>query len=406
MTRQAPTEQASPPAGGRGRWFNRTIIGMGLTSFFSDLGHETATAILPLFLASLGAPAAALGVIEGVSDALSSFAKLGAGWIGDRVASRKPLVVGGYVLTGVATGIFGLATAWPQVLLSRAIGWFGRGVRGPLRDAMLADAVDPALRGRAFGLQGAGDTLGGVLGPAAALLLVSALTYRQTFLLTVIPGLIAALCYAVLVRERGRTRIQPRRFWEALGALPPGFRLFLVAVGLFGAGDFAHTLLILRASQALAPSLGPALAATTAIGLYTLHNAVYAASTLPSGALGDRFGKRGLLVVGYLLAGVMSLGFILASPVWWQFALLFGVGGLYIAIEDTLERAMAADLLPEDMRSTGYGALAAANGLGDFVSSVLVGVLWTTISPAVGFAYAATLSLAGAALVLRVRQGG
>jgi MFS-type transporter involved in bile tolerance (Atg22 family) len=102
----------------------------------------------------------------------------------------------------------------------------------------------------------------------------------------------------------------------------------------------------------------------------------------------------------------MSMGFILASPVWWQFALLFGVGGLYIAIEDTLERALAADLLPEDMRSTGYGVLAAANGLGDFVSSVLVGVLWTTVSPAVGFAYAAILSLVGAALLLRVRQGG
>jgi MFS family permease len=237
-------------------------------------------------------------------------------------------------------------------------------------------------------------------------LLVSALTYRQVFLLTLVPGLMAALCFAVLVREHGRTLMRPRRFWAAMGALPRGFWLYLIAVGVFGAGDFAHTLLILRASQALAPALGPVQAGTMAIGLYTVHNVIYAAATVPAGALGDRFGKRRLLVGGYLLAAAMSLGFILASPVWWQFALLFGVGGLYIAVEDTLERAMAADLLPEDMRSMGYGALAAANGLGDFISSVLVGVLWTAVSPAAGFAYAAALSLVGAALVSRARGGG
>jgi MFS family permease len=126
-------------------WRNPTVIGMGLTSFFSDLGHETATAVLPLFLASIGAPPAALGVIEGVSDATSSFVKLGAGWIGDRIPRRKPIVVGGYALTGIATTLFGLATAWPHILISRAIGWFGRGIRGPLRDARLASIREARL---------------------------------------------------------------------------------------------------------------------------------------------------------------------------------------------------------------------------------------------------------------------
>jgi len=215
---------------------------------------------------------------------------------------------------------------------------------------------------------------------------------------------IAALCFLVLVKERVRASIRPRRFGEAIGALPPGFRSYLLAVGLLGAGDFAHTLLILHASQALIPSLGPTRAGAVAIGLYTLHNGVYAAASIPSGMLGDRFGKRRLLVGGYLLAAAMSLGFVLASPLWWQFALLFAVGGLYIAVEDTLERAMAADLLPQDLRSTGYGALAAANGLGDFLSSVLVGVLWTAVSPAAGFLYAGALSLLGAALMSRIRR--
>lgn len=383
-------------------WRNAAVVGMGLTSFFSDLGHETATAILPLFLASIGAPAAALGAIEGVSDAASSFVKLGAGWIGDRLPRRKPLVVGGYALTGLATALFALATAWPHILITRAVGWLGRGIRGPLRDAMLSDSVEPDVRGRAFGFERAGDTLGAVVGPALAVVLLSAFTYRQIFLATLLPGLLAALSFALLVKERGRSTM-PRTFREAVGALPPRFRLFLVGVAVFGAGDFAHTLLVLRAMQALTPSLGAAPAGTFAVGLYTVHNVLYATASFPMGALGDRVGKRALLAGGYLLAALMSVGFIVAGPAVWTLALLFGLGGLYIAIEDTLERAIAADLLPEDLRSTGYGVLATANGLGDLVSSLVVGLLWTAVGPATGFAYAAALSVIGAAIVWRVR---
>lgn len=384
-------------------WRSPAVIGMGLTSFFSDLGHETATAILPLFLASIGAPAAALGAIEGVADATSSFVKLGAGWIGDRIARRKPLVVGGYALTGLATALFALATAWPHLLVSRAIGWFGRGIRGPLRDAMLSDSVDPTVRGRAFGLERAGDTLGAVVGPALAVLLLPAFSHRQIFLATLLPGLLAALAFALLVKERERSSMRPRKFREAVGALPPRFRLFLAGVAIFGAGDFAHTLLILRATEALTPSLGAAPAGTIAVGLYTVHNVLYAAASFPMGALGDRFGKRALLAGGYFLAALVSVGFIIAAPAVWTLALLFGLAGLYIAIEDTLERALAADLLPEDLRSTGYGVLATANGLGDFTSSLIVGLLWTAVGPAAGFAYAAALSVVGGAIVLRAR---
>ena len=384
-------------------WLNPAVIGMGLTSFFSDLGHETATAILPLFLASIGAPPAALGAIEGVSDAISSFVKLGAGWIGDRVPRRKPIVVGGYALTGIATALFGLATAWPHVLISRSIGWFGRGIRGPLRDAMLSDSVEASVRGRAFGFERAGDTLGAVVGPALALVLLTTFTYRQIFFATLLPGLLAALSFSLLVKERGRSLMRPRKFWEAVGALPPKFRLFLVGVAVFGAGDFAHTLLILFATQALAPSLGAGQAGAFGVALYTVHNVLYAVASYPMGALGDRFGKRTLLAGGYLLAALMSAGFIFAVPAVWTLALLFGLGGLYIAIEDTLERAIAADLLPEDLRSTGYGVLATANGLGDFASSLVVGLLWTAVGPAAGFTYAAGLSVIGAAIVLRVR---
>jgi len=156
-------------------WLNRDVVGMALASFFSDAGHEAATSILPLFLVSIGAPPAALGAIEGVADAASSFVKLGAGWFSDRIGQRKPIAVAGYALTGLTTGLFALATAWPHVLLARAAGWFGRGIRGPVRDAMLSESVTPEARGKAFGFHRAGDTLGAIAGPVIALALLSLL---------------------------------------------------------------------------------------------------------------------------------------------------------------------------------------------------------------------------------------
>lgn len=384
-------------------WLNRNILGMGLTSFLSDLGHEAATAVLPLFLASIGASPAALGVIEGVADAVSSFVKLGAGWYTDRIGRRKPLVVLGYALTA-GTSLFALATTWPQVLMIRALTWLGRGVRGPLRDAILAESIPAEARGRAFGLHRAGDTLGAIAGPLLALALVSAGShYRTVFWLTAVPGLLAALTFAALVRERWRPPNRALPLWQTIGSLPTRFKLFLVGVGLFGIGDFAHSLLTLRVVQVLTPTLGAAQAGTLAVSLYALHNVLYAGASFPVGALADRFSKRGLLALGYLLAVFMNLA--LASAVlnlaW--LGLIFVLGGLLLATEDTLEGAIAADLLPEEVRGTGYAMLATVNGLGDFLSSFIVGALWAGVSPLAGFGYAALLSLVGALVVYRLR---
>ena len=139
-----PGQQSAVQA--RASWLNRNVVGMGLTSLLSDAGHEMATAILPGFLTVLGVSAAALGIIEGVADATSSFVKLGAGWLSDRLGHRKPITVGGYLLTGLSKGLFAFAYGWPLILVGRVLGWFGRGIRGPLRDAMLAiEDVYPTL---------------------------------------------------------------------------------------------------------------------------------------------------------------------------------------------------------------------------------------------------------------------
>lgn len=396
---------------GSSGWLNRSTFGMALSSFLSDAGHEMATAILPLFLISIGAPASALGIIEGVADATSSFAKLGAGWFSDRIGKRKPIVVTGYFLTGLTTGLFAFASTWPQVLLFRSAGWFGRGIRGPVRDAMLAESVVPGARGRAFGFHRMGDTLGAILGPALVLVMLSMMAghatpetiYRQIFLLTLIPGMLSALSFFLLVKERTKGSTNIKGFTAYMKALPLSFRFYLIGVGVFGIGDFAHSLLTLRAAEMLTPVMGATAAGQTAILLYALHNVFYAGMSFPIGALADRIGKRGLLAAGYTTAAIMAVGWIIAVPSVWYLGLLFALGGIFLAAEDTLEGAIAADLLPEDVRGTGYGVLATINGLGDFVSSIMVGLLWTSFAPGVGFAYAAILSLAGAILILRVR---
>jgi len=204
---------------------------------------------------------------------------------------------------------------------------------------------------------------------------------------------LSAVSFAALVKERAGAMGAAGGFWGAVRDLPRPFRRFLVGVGVFGAGDFAHSLLTLRAAQMLTPSLGAAQAGQVAIALYATHNVFYAGMAYPVGWLSDRIGKRGLL----------ALGWIFAPPSPLLLGALFALGGTFIATEDTLEGALAADLLPAERRGTGYGVLATVNGAGDFVSSVVVGALWTAASPAAGFAYAGVLFVAGALVIFRLR---
>src|SRR5258706_13570023 len=185
-------------------WLNRTVLGVGLTSLFSDWTRETETAVLRACLAVIGVGPAWLGAIEGVADGLSSFAKLAAGHYTDRLKHRKPLAVFGYAFTALATASFGIATHALQVLAGRSAAWLGRGVRSPAKKALLAADVPPGAYGRAFGLERLMDTLGAILGPLTALWILQATnhSYRKVFLWTLLPGMISVACFWLLVRER------------------------------------------------------------------------------------------------------------------------------------------------------------------------------------------------------------
>jgi MFS family permease len=410
----APQEPpVEPPVEKRPPWLNRTVWGMAGTSLLSDLGHEAQSTILPTFMAALGLPPAALGVVEGIADATASFIKLGAGWFSDRVGRRKPFVVLGYLATGLASGVIAMASGFPLILAGKVFGWLGRGIRGPLRDAMLTDAIPKEARGRAFGFHRFGDTVGAILGPMLVVALLASSggvldTTRRLLWWSLVPGVLSAVAFTLFVGERARTTPSRHTFRLALRQMPLRLRRYLLGVGIFGAGDFAHSMLILAATQLLTPSWGPLKAAGIGGSLYVLHNVIYAAAAYPAGALADKYGHQRVLSWGYSLSAMVpiSIGLYFYFDVG-SVPLLagsFAVAGLVSGIQDTLEGSTTGALAPTDQRGLAFGLLGATNGIGDLVSSVIVGALWTA-HPVLGFGYAAVLMATGA-LVTRAMVVG
>lgn len=396
-----PSPAAPPRRLAKVPWLTPAIFGFGIASLLSDLGHEAGTATMPALLTALGAAPAALGLIEGIADGVVSLGKLYGGQLANRLRWRKPLTIAGYLVTGLAVGLFGVAQSWVHLLLARVIGWLAKGLRGPSRSAMLADVAAKAALGRAIGFHRAMDTVGAVLGPLLATLLLSRIPVRQVFLWAMLPGILAALAFAVLVRGQQHTiKEPPPSLWQSLQRLPGGFRRFLLAVLLFGAGDFARTLLILRAAQLLTPTYGATRAAAIGMLLFVLHNLVAAICAYPVGRIADSVSPRKLLAVGYGLGVVTAMLAALAQPSLAMLTLLFGCAGLVIGIEETIESVVTARLVEGPLRGSAYGALAATNGVGDLISSSAVGLLWTAFGPLAAFLSAAVACALGTGLLV------
>lgn len=380
---------------------NRSVLGIGLGSLLSDTGHEMATAALPGFLSSIGAQAAALGAIEGIADASLSASKVVGGIIADRPGvERKAVTAGGYAITAVAHGLFALAQSWPFVAVARALSWVARGGKAPARDSLLAGSVPPHQLGRAFGVERSMDSVGAIIGPLLAAPLIIAVGYRWLFAIGALPGLLAALAVLVLVREAPRiVHAAPHVNLSIRGlASEPGpYRRLLVGVGLYGLGNFSATLLILRATDLLHyGGRSTADAAAIAVLLYAAHNAANSLFAYPAGVVADRFGRRLVLIFGIGLFAVASLGFVSDSRNIALLALLFVLVGASTALVETGEGSYAAELLHDSIRGRGFGVLGLVDGIGDLVSSVVVGILFTVTDPAWGFVYAAVLAASGA----------
>lgn len=408
-----PTESKGCPNG----WLNRTVAGAGLTSALGDFCYETTTVILPGFLAVLGVPAAALGIIEGVADGIMSFTKMAAGYVADKFGHRKLLVLVGYGLTPVGQALIALAFGWPLILIGRIISWFGKGLRGPLRDAIVAQSITPETRGRAFGFHRATDTIGAVAGPLLGVALLGwaqglqwespADPFRLVFWITLIPGVVAVFAFLALVRDPEQSPNPALELFSTLRDLPARFKRYLAAVGIFGIGDFSHSLLILAATQMLTPAMGLVEAAQVAGLLYVWRNVVQVAASYPVGALADRYGQRSVLIAGYALgvitAVLTALAFATGAGTVAVLAGIFFVAGLYVAVQEALESTVTAEMVSQETLATSYGALGTVNGAAKFISSTAVGVLWTAVSPTFSFAVAAVLMAAGTIALVRAQ---
>ena len=410
----SPVDGGATPKG----WLNRTVLGAGVTSALGDFCYETTTVILPGFLAVLGIPAAVLGLIEGVADAVAAFTKMASGYIADKLGRRKLLVLIGYGLTPVGQALIALATGWPLLLLGRTVSWFGKGLRGPLRDAIVIQAVSPATRGRAFGFHRAADTIGAVIGPLLGVALLGWAQemhwggddgpFRLVLWLSVIPGALAVLAFLTLVKDPEHSPNPALKFFQSLRGLPARFKRYLGAVGVFGVGDFSHSLLILAATSLLTPSLGVIQAAQTAGLLYVWRNIVQVAVSYPVGVAADRVGHLPMLIAGYALgaltAALTALAFWLDIDSAPLLVGVFFIAGLYVAVQEALESTVTAEMAPPETLTLSYGALGTVNGTAKFISSATVGVVWTAISPVVGFGLAALLMAVGTMALLRVKN--
>lgn len=378
----------------------RTVIALGAVSFLTDVSSEMIYPLLPVFLTvTLGASASMLGLIEGAAETTASLLKLASGWWSDRVKRRKPLIVFGYALASLVRPLVAVAQSASQVLVIRVTDRIGKGIRTSPRDALIADAVDPSIRGRAFGFHRAADHAGAFLGPIVAFALMHwwAVETRTVFWLALIPGALAVVTVVVFVKEpAGRARLAEyetvARSATAENQLPRSFWAYLGVLLLFTIGNSTDAFLLLRANQLGVPvTLVPILWAT-------LHGVKSAAST-PGGALSDRVGRVPTLVAGWTIFALVYVGFAFASAAWHAWA-LFIVYGLFYALTEGAERALVADIVPPGKRGTAFGWFNLSLGLGLLPASVLFGVVWDRAGAPAAFLMGG--ALAGMASILLV----
>ena len=376
-----------------GEKLSPVVIRLGWVSFFTDAASEMLYPIIPLFLTvTLGAPVAAVGVVEGIADGISTGLRAVSGWLSDKYRRNKLQVVIGYGIAALSKPLTALVPAWGYVAGLRAVDRVGKAIRTAPRDVMIADASSAEQRGRAFGFHRAMDTAGAVLGPLIAIAFLLAFgrdRLRPLFLIALIPGL-ASL---VLVNTLPESKRGAGHRWEP-GPLPWRGRYgwFVGVTVLFGIGNSSDAFLLLRAKN-----LG--LGVIAVIVAYVLYNTLYAAVSYPAGALSDRRSRYGIYAVGLVIFAFVYAAFGLVSSSGWAWP-LFAVYGVYIALTDGIGRAIVVDLVPENIRGKALGVWQALYGASVLVAGITAGILWDRVSPRAPFFLGGATALSAAALLM------
>jgi len=372
----------------------------GATSFLTDVSTEMTYPLLPLFLtATLGASPAILGVIEGIAESVASLLKAFSGYVSDRVGRRKPLAILGYALSPLSKFLLYVAGSWPVVLVARVLDRFGKGIRTAPRDALIAESVEPEKRGRAFGLHRTLDTLGAAFGVLLAMGLLMNLprsthVVRSIFLYSVVPAALGVLVLFLVREVKAHARAGSLHLsWRELD---PVLKQFLIITFIFSLGNSSNQFILLRASTLGTSTFG-------VLGLYLAFNLSYALFSYPAGRISDRFGRRRVIVPGYLFYALVY--FLLAfSKSTAHFLAIFILYGLYMALTEGVEKALVSDLARPEIKASALGVHATLVGIGLFPASALGGWLWNAISPRATFYFGSAMGVAGAlgmAFVLR-----
>ncbi len=385
---------------------SRNVFFTGLVSFFMDVSSEMIYPLVPLFLAGvLGVNKSVIGLIEGIAESVASLLKVFSGWFSDRLGRRKYLMAVGYGISTLSRPIMGLAGAWQQVLGARLVDRIGKGIRTAPRDAIIAESTGTTHLARAFSFHRSMDTLWAVVGPSLALLLLGFFHsgYRKIFWLSIIPAVAAVLVILVFIRETSRPLTgRSQRPRMTFSHFDWKVRFFIVIATLFALGNSSDVFLILRAGQVgIRTAMIPA--------VYLLFNLVYALSGVPAGVAADRFGRKRIILLGFVLFAFVYAGFARAgSPasVW----ALFAVYGLFMGLTEGVQKAFLATIIPPDFKATAFGVYATAVGMAMLPASLIGGWLWDRFSPAATFyfgsATAALSALLFFALIIATGRGG
>jgi MFS family permease len=376
----------------------RNVLALGTVSFFTDVASEMMYPLLPAFLASvLGASASFIGVIEGAAESVAALLKLASGWWSDRVQSRKGLVLAGYVIASVIRPFTAATHTAAQVLGIRVTDRIGKGIRSTPRDALIAESVDPSIRGRAFGFHAAADNAGAVVGPLIAFGVLYAwhTPLRTVFWLTAIPGALAVLVLWIFVRDVPHAVAHTERPHMFGADLPSRFWGYLAVVFTFTLGNSTDAFLLLRASQLGVPvALAPV--------LWALLNFVKSTTGTHGGGLSDKIGRRPLIIGGWLLYSAVYLAFGLAHSAW-QAWVLFAVYGVFYGMTEGTEKAMVVDMVPSQRKGTALGWYNLAIGIGALPASLMFGAVWDRAGAPAAFALGAALAFIASVGIMFVR---
>ncbi len=388
----------------------KNVFVLGLVSFFTDISSEMLYPIIPIFLtAVLGAPMAVVGIIEGIAESTASILKVVSGWLSDKSGKRKPFVIYGYSLSAVAKPLLALAYTWHFVLVARFLDRFGKGLRTSARDALIADSTDAEYRGKAFGFHRSLDTVGAVVGPLIALLLLYYLDgqYRLIFLIAFIPALISIVLLLLFVSEKKGGKKEGLQF--KLSELSREFKLFLAISIIFAIGNSSNAFLILRAKNIfenfggvpsiITSSFGSIAVIAVVVLNYVVYNITYSIASMPAGVLSDKIGRRNVMAGGFLIFSLVYLGFAVANEGYFVW-LLFAVYGFYIAMTDGVGTAFVVDMVPQEKRGTAIGMYYTATGLLALLSSTIAGILWDYMGAYAPFLFGSAMAFAAAVLLM------